>query len=87
MAHHASWQERAIDIVKGQPEPPPKPAAPAADQKEWHKSVEEHRVVPGLTVHDVGLSVFGETRSLHDRPGLERTDWLGPSENSSRHDQ
>jgi hypothetical protein len=31
--------------------------------------VEQHYVVPGLTVHDVGLSVFGETRSFRDRPG------------------
>lgn len=31
--------------------------------------MEETHVVPGLTVHDVGLSVFGETRSLSDRPG------------------
>jgi hypothetical protein len=69
MAHHGSWQERAIDIVKGQPEPPPKPAPPHVNEKEWHESVEQHHVVPGLTVHDVGLSVFGETRSLHDRPG------------------
>ena len=31
--------------------------------------MEQTHVVPGLTVRDVGLSVFGETRSLHDRPG------------------
>jgi len=31
--------------------------------------VEQTHIVPGLTVHDVGLSVFGETKSLHDRPG------------------
>jgi hypothetical protein len=39
------------------------------DQKEWHQSVEQKHVIPGLTVHDVGLSVFGETRSFRDRPG------------------
>jgi hypothetical protein len=39
------------------------------NQKEWHQSVEQKHVVPDLTVHDVGLSVFGETRSLRDRPG------------------
>jgi hypothetical protein len=39
------------------------------NQKEWHQSVEQTHVVPGLTVRDVGLSVFGETRSLRDRPG------------------
>ena len=61
--------ERAIDVFKPQPEPPPKPHPPSADQSEWHKSVERHQVIPGLTVHDVGLSVFGETRSFRDRQG------------------
>lgn len=69
MAHHASWLDRAADILKPQPGPPPKPATPSADQKEWHQSVEGKHVVPGLTVHDVGLSVYGETRSLRNRPG------------------
>ena len=69
MAHHASWLERAIDIVKRQSAPPPKPSAPPVHQGEWNKSVERQEVVPGLTVHAVGLSVFGETRSIHDRPG------------------
>lgn len=31
--------------------------------------MEQKHIVPDLTVHDVGLSVFGETRSLRDRPG------------------
>jgi hypothetical protein len=26
MAHHASWLDRAVDILKRQPGPPPKPA-------------------------------------------------------------
>lgn len=70
MAPQHSWLDRAIDKVKPRPGPPPRPHAPAADdQGEWHKSVERKQVVPGLTVHDVGLSVYGETRSLHDRPG------------------
>ena len=79
MAQHASgqqsglskrsWLNRAIDIVKSQPGPPTKPAPPAVNQSEWHKSVEQKEVVPGLTVHDIGLSVFGETKSLHERPG------------------
>ncbi len=68
-ANKESLLDRAIDSVKLQPEPPPKPHPPSADQTEWHKSVEQHHVVPGVTVRDVGLSVFGETRSLHDRPG------------------
>ncbi len=39
------------------------------DQSAWNQSVGQKHVIPGLTVHDVGLSVFGETRSLRDRPG------------------
>jgi hypothetical protein len=79
MAQHASgrhsgvskesWLDRAIDIFKPQPEPPSRPAAPGVNEGEWHKSVEQKHIVPDLTVHDVGLSVFGETRSLHDRLG------------------
>ncbi len=79
MADHASWQQsgankepwldRAVDILKPQPGAPPKPAAPPVDQSVWRGSVEQTHVVPGLTVRDVGLSVFGETRSLRDRPG------------------
>src|SRR5258707_14818793 len=68
-AHKASWLDRAVDILKPQPGPPPKPHAPPVHEGEWHKSVERKQIVPGLTVHDVGLSIFGETRSLHDRPG------------------
>jgi hypothetical protein len=33
--------------------------------------VEQKQIIPGLTVRDVGLSVFGETKSLHDRPGSD----------------
>jgi hypothetical protein len=33
--------------------------------------VEQTHVLPGVTVHDIGLSVFGETKSLHDRPGSD----------------
>jgi hypothetical protein len=65
-----SGLERVIDIFNPQPGPPPKPAAPyAKGNHAWEESVEQHHVVPGLTVHEVGLSVFGETKSLHDRPG------------------
>ena len=69
MAHHASWLDHVLDKVTTQPPAPPRPVAPSADRPEWHKSVEQKQIVPGLTVHDVGLSVFGETRSLSDRPG------------------
>src|SRR5260370_30716382 len=68
-ASKESWFDRAIDVFKPQPGPPPKPSAPPVNQKEWHQAVEQKHVVPGLTVHDVGLSVFGETRSLRNRPG------------------
>ena len=61
--------DRAIDIIKPQAEPPPKPLPPPVNQRAWNQSVEQTHVVPGLTVHDVGLSVFGETRSLRDRSG------------------
>jgi hypothetical protein len=61
--------DRAVDILKPQPGAPAKPAAPPVDQSAWRGSVEQTHVVPGLTVRDVGLSVFGETRSLRDRPG------------------
>jgi hypothetical protein len=64
-----SWLDRAVDTFKRQPGPPPKPAAPPVHEDEWQKSVERKEVVPGLTVRDVGLSIFGETKSLHDRPG------------------
>lgn len=64
-----SLLDRAIDKVKPQPGPPPHPQAPAVNQHAWEQSVEQTHVVHGLTVHDVGLSVYGETRSLHDRPG------------------
>ena len=68
-ASKGSWLDRAIDIVRPQPGAPPRPAAPPVHEAQWHKSVERKEIVPGLTVHDVGLSVFGETRSLRDRPG------------------
>ena len=69
MGHHGSWLDRAVDIFKRQPGVPPNPATPPVNQGEWHKSVEQKHIIPDLTVHDVGLSVFGETRSLRDRPG------------------
>jgi hypothetical protein len=61
--------DRAIDVIKRQPGPPPKPHAPDVDRDAWRQSVEQTHVAPGLTVRDVGLSVYDETRSLHDRPG------------------
>src|SRR5712692_2820591 len=79
MADHASWRQsgaskeswldRVIDKVKPQPGAPPRPHGPAVDQSAWEQSVDQAQVAPGRTVRDVGLSVFGETRSLRDRPG------------------
>jgi len=79
MPDHASHQsgagkesllDRAIDKFKPQPAPPPMPHPPSAKgNSAWEESVEQHHVVPGLTVRDVGRSIFGETKSLHDRPG------------------
>jgi len=70
-ASKASWLDRAVDIFRRQTGPPPKPATPHVNQGAWEQSVEQTHVVPGLTVRDVGLSVFGETKSLHDRPGSD----------------
>src|SRR2546430_1876376 len=69
MAHHQSWLDHAIDIFKHQPEPPPKPRTPSVHQGAWQQSVEQKHIVPDLTVHEAGLSVFGETRSLSEKPG------------------
>src|SRR5258708_17540920 len=70
MAHHPSWLDRAPDSLNPQSGAPPRPHAPSGDSnRAWQQSVEEKNVVPALTVHDVGLSVYGETRSLLDRPG------------------
>jgi hypothetical protein len=79
MPDHASHQsgaskesllDRVIDKFKPQPAPPPQPHAPSVKGNHaWEESVEQHHVVPGLTVRDVGLSVYGETKSLSDRPG------------------
>lgn len=69
MARHSTWLDSTRDKLKPQLAAPPKPVAPSANRTEWHESVEKKHVVPGLTVHDVGLSVFGETRSFRDRPG------------------
>src|SRR5205085_11679237 len=41
----------------------------ASHNPAWAESVEQHHVIPGVTVRDIGLSVYGETRSLRDRPG------------------
>ena len=68
-ASKGPWIDRAIDILKPQPGAPRRPVTPPVHKEEWHKSVERKEVVPGLTVHEVGLSVFGETRSFHDRGG------------------
>lgn len=69
MPKQESIVERGIDKFKPQPSLPPKAKPPQVPQKEWQGSVERREVVPGLTVHDVGLSVFGETRSFRDRLG------------------
>jgi len=43
------------------------------NQEAREKSVEQAHVVPGPSMHEVGLSIFGETRSLRDRPGSNET--------------
>ena len=69
MAHHTSWLDHVIDKINPSAGAPPKPAPPLVDQNEWHQSVEAKHVFPDLTVRQIGLSVFGETRSFHNRPG------------------
>jgi hypothetical protein len=67
-----SFWEKALDIVKPQSSRPTAasqpPQPPPVDQSAWNQSVEQTQVIPGLTVHQVGLSVFGETQSLTDLP-------------------
>jgi len=58
-----SWVDRAIDRVKPQPPAPKSPAPPPVDQTQWEQSVGAHKVNT-LTIHDVGLIVFGETQSV-----------------------
>jgi len=54
MGSHHSWLERAIDLLKPQPEPPRIQASPI-EPSAWRQAVEETHVVPGLTAHDIGL--------------------------------
>ncbi|MGB6546933.1 MAG: hypothetical protein WBE97_15055, partial [Candidatus Acidiferrales bacterium] len=61
--------EKAIDAVKPQSSLPSAPLqSPPVNQNAWNQSVEQTKVIDGLTVHQVGLSVFGETQSLSDLP-------------------
>ena len=64
--HEPSWLDRALDKIKPVPEPPRAPSPPAVDRTQWEHSVDAHKVNT-LTVHDVGLIVFNETRSFTDR--------------------
>jgi hypothetical protein len=65
-----SWWDRLIAGLTGKENvpPPPHPTAPKVDESAWARNVEMARVSPDMTVHDVGLSVYGETRSLSDLP-------------------
>ena len=67
-ARSGSFWGRLADRLIRQPPPPPSPRPPGVDQG-WAKSVERARIIEGLNVHQVGLSVFGETQSLSDQPG------------------
>src|SRR3954467_8396835 len=65
--HHVL--ETILDrIAGGTPPNPQSPQPPGVDQSAWAKNVEQKRLTPDMTVHHVGLSVFGETRSLSDLP-------------------
>jgi len=60
---------RVADRLRTQPPSPPTPRPPGVNQSAWARNVEQARIIDGLTVHQVGLSVFGETQSLSDQPG------------------
>jgi hypothetical protein len=62
------WDELIGGLSQKQVPPPPPPQPPPVDQSAWEKSVEQAHVTDDMTVHDVGLSVFGETQSLSDLP-------------------
>jgi hypothetical protein len=62
-ARSESWLDRVVDRIKPQPPAPKSPAPPPVDQTQWEHSVDAHKVNT-LTVHDVGLIVFGETQSV-----------------------
>jgi len=51
---------------------PESPVSPAVDQDAWNQSVEAHKI-NALTVHDVGLIVFGETQSVMDHDNANKT--------------
>jgi hypothetical protein len=61
-----SFFDRVLDRFKPQP-PPPEPQPPPVNQGAWDQSVEEYKL-KNLTVHDVGLIVFNESRSFSERP-------------------
>ncbi len=63
--HRQSWGDRALDRLKPQAPAPARPTPPPIDQSAWEKSVDAHKINT-LTVHDVGLIVFGETASVKD---------------------
>ena len=65
-----SWWDRLITGLSRTPlpPPPPRPTPPKVDETAWAKNVERARMSPQLTVHELGLIVFGETQSYSDRP-------------------
>ena len=62
------WDDLIAGLSQKQVPPPPAPQPPPVNQSAWEKSVEQAHVTDDMTVHDVGLSVFGETQSLSDLP-------------------
>lgn len=62
------WDDLIAGLSQKEVPSPPTPKPPPVNQSAWEKSVEQADVTDDLTVHDVGLSVFGETQSLSDLP-------------------
>ena len=65
-----SWWDDLVGPLSRKPvPPPPAPQPPPVDQNAWEKSVEQAKISDSLgTVHDLGLRIFGETKSYSDRP-------------------
>jgi hypothetical protein len=62
------WDDLIAGVSQKEVPPPPQPQPPPVNQSAWEKSVEQAHVSDDLTVHGVGLSVFGETQSLAELP-------------------
>jgi len=78
LATNISWWDRLIDSLSGgAAPPPPRPTPPGVNQEAWAKNVERTRISPQLTVHELGLIVFGETQPFADGSDFNEPITLG----------